>query len=703
MIINNIKLKNFGCISSFDRRFGKGIFILSGENGNGKSTVFKAIVLALFDSYEGSLVDYVNWNADEFEINIDFEHLGRQYNVTVKYNVRSKTAERQIIDKSAPDNVRVGQEAKDYLKKIFDQELIKAAMLSLEQQIDVVTVKPADRREYLKRIYDLEFKNQQQNIADSLAALGKKTTALNTQLNILRSKKYEDAPVPELPMTEKEYDALQAAYSANMEQIGKLKAEQEQYETAIKTVGDLTVQADKTRKEIDQCGKQVEEKKKSLESLPLESKKRTVLLEIEIDSGEKEIKLIEANKTTCLAAKDAQIAEIKIVRVPEFDQDSFNKAKTELGVVKGKIKELSVSDVCPTCGQKLPQDEAAVAERKKELDKYAVRENELYASILVLEKEAERINQLSKTNQENKDRKTKLIHERELMAQNYESDLRETRASVESLKSALSGETENLKKLTEAGKSEIAILESLLEEKRNSLAKTEDLLNKAKAVTVENPAGKLEKVQALAKENKSKIDNYQDVRTERETAIKQNEQTAKQKKTDETEIKRLDTELQEVSREVAELESCVKILKNEFPVFVISKIVKDLETSMNDFLRKTYSGRYTVKLEDKKNALRMVYGPKGMDAGMASGYEKSIFSLAWKWALSRVQNNRTLMMDEVDSAASQKNSMLFYQTVGDSLKLFDQILIVSHKEQTRELLENEFGAQVLTFTGGVAA
>jgi DNA repair ATPase RecN len=100
----------------------------------------------------------------------------------------------------------------------------------------------------------------------------------------------------------------------------------------------------------------------------------------------------------------------------------------------------------------------------------------------------------------------------------------------------------------------------------------------------------------------------------------------------------------------------------------------------------------------------MVYGPKNADAGsgLSSGYEKSIFSLAWKWALSKVQNNRTLLMDEVDSAASQKNSLIFYRTIGDSMKLFDQILIVSHKEQTRELLENEYNARVFTFVDGEA-
>jgi hypothetical protein len=62
-----------------------------------------------------------------------------------------------------------------------------------------------------------------------------------------------------------------------------------------------------------------------------------------------------------------------------------------------------------------------------------------------------------------------------------------------------------------------------------------------------------------------------------------------------------------------------------------------------------------------------------------------------------------LLLDEADSAASNKNSIIFYKTLGESRKLFDQILLVSHKETTRELLENDYGAQVLLFDAGKAA
>lgn len=701
MIINSVKLKNFGCINHFERKFGRGIFVLSGENGNGKSTVFKAVVLALFDSYEGSLGDYVNWDADEFSVDIDFEHTGKNYSVSVKYN--GKATDRQVTDKSTGD-VYAGQEAKDFLKKLFDQELIKAAMLSLEQQIDVVTVKPADRREYLKRIYDLEFKRQRQEMADALIVIGGDVSALNGRLGVLREKKYEFADVPELPMSSVEFLSSERAYASNSELIGKLKAERRRYEEAVKKISDLAAEIESCDGKIADCENQIVGKRKALEALPVESKKRSVLLETEINSGEMELKLIEANKNTELAEKDRAIAEIQVLRVPAFDQEARNRLKADLRMAESKIRELSdVKDICPVCGQKLPQDEAAVEKRKADLETYKKQAAELSAKAKELDDEYERVEKMALANQENKEKKAKLVKERELAEQRHDSHCREVKSSIESKKILLANEAQTLERLQRVSASELEAFEKNRREITDRRGKAAEELAEAKTAALSDPAGELANIENTNKVMKAVIDKYLEARTEQEAAVRHNRALEEQTLKDAAEIKKLDDELREKSREAAELEKSVKILTNEFPVYVISKIVKDLENSMNDFLRKTYGGRYKIRLEDKKNALRMVYGPKSMDAGMASGYEKSIFSLAWKWALSKVQNNRTMLMDEVDSAASQKNSTLFYQTVGDSLKLFDQILVVSHKEQTRELLENEFGAEVLTFVNGAAA
>lgn len=86
MIFNQIVLENFGAIKRFSKSFGTGIFVLSGDNGSGKSTVIKAVLLAVFDDYSGSLSDYVNWESDYFQVEVDFTHQGVGYKSFVRYD-----------------------------------------------------------------------------------------------------------------------------------------------------------------------------------------------------------------------------------------------------------------------------------------------------------------------------------------------------------------------------------------------------------------------------------------------------------------------------------------------------------------------------------------------------------------------------------------------------------------------------------------
>jgi chromosome segregation ATPase len=132
-------------------------------------------------------------------------------------------------------------------------------------------------------------------------------------------------------------------------------------------------------------------------------------------------------------------------------------------------------------------------------------------------------------------------------------------------------------------------------------------------------------------------------------------------------------------------------------------VVKDIEKSMNDFLKKTYGGRYNVEVADKKNALHILYGPKKKDVSLSSGYEKQIFSSAFRLALCHAMGNRTLLLDEVDSAATDKNSEVLYNVLGELVgNGIEQMIVISHKSSTRFLLEFDYDAEVITFENGIA-
>jgi DNA repair exonuclease SbcCD ATPase subunit len=61
------------------KQFDRQSLVVSGENGQGKSTLIKAIMLAVFDEYDGTLADYINWESKFFKVIVGFSHGGVQY------------------------------------------------------------------------------------------------------------------------------------------------------------------------------------------------------------------------------------------------------------------------------------------------------------------------------------------------------------------------------------------------------------------------------------------------------------------------------------------------------------------------------------------------------------------------------------------------------------------------------------------------
>ena len=152
-------------------------------------------------------------------------------------------------------------------------------------------------------------------------------------------------------------------------------------------------------------------------------------------------------------------------------------------------------------------------------------------------------------------------------------------------------------------------------------------------------------------------------------------------------------ELIKAQERVALTEFASKILSREFPSFVISRMISSLTFYVNEFLSKVYPN-YDIEIVESKNSLRVLYGPNRSDVKLASGFEQQIFSFAWKYALGKIQNYGLLILDEVDSAASSENSEKFYSTLAKMDSCFKQIFIVTHKQEIKDLLANDFDASV---------
>jgi DNA repair exonuclease SbcCD ATPase subunit len=684
-------------VKKFAKEFDRNILVLAGENGHGKSTILKAILLSVFDDYEGVLADYVNWDSDYFQITVNFTHRGTGYESTVRYEGATERTLR------FEDKVLKGDEAKRKLKEIVDADLLKAGMLAMEQKVAIVETKPAERREYLKRIYDIEFKYQLSDLENDIKAseleLAKKTT-LQTEVE---NRKYSVPEKPAYPFGKTDYELIKANLEVERSKLHAAEESVRAYQQIQSELNDLAARNGCLIEDIRKLNAKIEQNKEKMKGLP-EARNNAVVSETAIlNSASAELAKSEEDYAKNAAGLNADLDAIVLERLPAFNPDEFNSVSQELYSKKVKLSELrAAKDVCPACGQSISSPEH-IARRQEEIFALDRAITDLTERFTLLSTQKSRRETADKSNLDKTNRKVFLQNQISVLAEKDNSERIRIQAKIDQAKAKLD-------RLDAEYQAEGSRLAELIASDSDNEKNLNDRFTAASTKIIELQ-GKLagwETVSAEGiKENIRKLESdirgYDDAVSRIAEIERMEKQIAVQKDNDFRQLEVLKTEVQVLNQLIGDWKAGIKILKTEFPVYVISRVIKDIEKSMNDFLKRTYP-KYRVEIQDRKNALHIVYGPKKKDVSSASGFERQVFSLSFMYAVSRAIGNRCLLLDECDSAATEKNSGIFYRVIGDAVgNGIDQIILISHKPSTRSILEFDYGAEVVLFDNGVAA
>ena len=696
----SVKLQNFGNIRSFEKTFNKGLLILSGDNGNGKSTVLKAILLNVFDSYSGVLADYVNWDSKFFVTEVRFSHKGQDFVSTVRYD---GSTERTL---EVGKDTYKGDEAKRKLKETLDPDLLKAAMLSLEQEIDIVSAKPSERRDYLKRIYSLDFKAVLEDIASETQEKTLEQAKTTSKIDDLSTKTYTEVEKPVAPFDEKTLNTYKTEKEELAKDVFKMEKAEEEQKQLLSDITKATNEENRLTASLDEETEKEEQQKNKIAGIPDCEKAEKESLLSELESLKKESETSEKEFSDKKEDLEKQLSGLgALKRVGAFDEDSYVSLKADISSKEKTLQDLkSATDVCPTCGQSINSPEH-IAKRDKEIKELESALTELRATLEQKTKERNAVNEGLLHNQKIKEQKDSITRQIEAVAISQKERAELYLTKVSSKEKEIAGlEQKFVQEKAHAEEVLLSVENTIktLKESRQKAQEEKDALIK-KMQESEDFSSKLETSKTRLQELETLITSYVQYVSKKEVYENNQKEIEEQKKKDAEELQTLKDSMQKMASFIADAEVETKILKTEFPVYVISRVVKDIEYHMNEFLKKTYAGRYTVEVIDKNGSLRIVYGPKKQDVSLASGYEKSLFNLAFKIAISKAIGNRCLLLDEADAAASTKNSALFYSVLGSSVgTYFDQVILVSHKETVRDMLENEFKAEVVTFINGVA-
>ena len=163
MILTNLKLENFKKYSSFEIGFDSGLIGIIGKNGSGKSTIFEAILFALYGELrnKGDKEVVRNANAsvkDAVIVELDFEIDTNEYKVIREFRGKSLSANAKLYK----NNELITTGAKEVTQSIINltkmnrDAFIHTLFASQKELTSLSNSKPEDRKRMIRKLLGLE-------------------------------------------------------------------------------------------------------------------------------------------------------------------------------------------------------------------------------------------------------------------------------------------------------------------------------------------------------------------------------------------------------------------------------------------------------------------------------------------------------------------------------------------------------------------
>lgn len=388
----NLEISAFGPYKDkvefdFSKLGGNGIFLITGDTGAGKTTIFDAIVYALFGEVSGSnrqvssiRSDFADNNTETY-VMYEFTHKGITYKIkrVPEYKRLKKSGEgttKNVADASIEwnDNVVSGisnvNEKVEEILGINAKQFKQISLLAQGEFLKILFAESKDRTEIFRKIFDTNIYNNITNLlrfrlkenSDKLSEL--KTSFTTNAGNIvwnetpdiilkLRSKELNQIEVKEiLELLEKEIETNREDASKIDKEVTECENKIKKEETRVAKLEEENTKIDKYQqlleieKELD--GKKdyyknqeitVEQNQKILAIvLPKEQNVKKLNAEVlkyqkDLEKTKKEAEELK-NEEAKTKEKEIKLKELKVIL------ENYKKLKDEFEIIKQEVKKI---------------------------------------------------------------------------------------------------------------------------------------------------------------------------------------------------------------------------------------------------------------------------------------------------------------------------------------------------------------------------
>lgn len=696
MIIKSLSLTNFGATKQGFLSFQPGFNLIVGDIGQGKSHSIYSIAYLLLNTVKDRKIEnLVNWDAESFKTEMTLDHERKSFFIASQYD-GSNNRELKITGEAEKVHLNTTSDVTKKLAEYFDPSLCRAAILSFQGETDIVSSTPAIRRDAFRKIYDLEFTSQISDLEAQITKLTDSDLASLTQtIFALTSKTYDYKEMIPLPFDKEERGNKQVKIQALELEIERTKAEQQSYNFRKQERSSLVNSIVEHNKDIETITTNIIEEQKSIKEL--QASLSTDRIAEQIEALRKQSDEMDFEKE--LRGLKEQREELKDIVLIRYNPSALEKIGKEVSEATSKYLQASdhvtaaKNGKCPTCDREFSTSDISVYEKEYE------------SALSTLTEKKEELSKIQKTEKEYND----LIKQQDRvtsMRTLLDSQIRAEEDRIEQKVNAILLSKNDLEKSFQEKTSlcaqAVANSNEKLKKWNSSLdVKKEELVNlegslKAFVLPEEEPVVPDSMLQEK-KELQKIVIQYDSIMQTNELLTKSNESLKEQQEKDTKRLEEVGIQKAEVEEQIANLTRASVILKKEFPNYVINKTLKGVEEGTNAFIDQVYNGRYHIKITENKFGINILYGPKDSDIRLSSGGEQDLFNIGLKYSFCKLTKLGMLILDEVDKFLSVEQSRHLFSVLNNKIcdpnDILQQVILVTHKEEIKELLSADYGAK----------
>jgi exonuclease SbcC len=321
-----LRLDNFKCYESVDVRLDRGVTVIHGLNGSGKSSLLEACFFALYGTkaLDSRLDEIVTIGTEQASVELWFTHGGTDYHIERRVRVRDENAKTTKCVLETPDGPIEG--ARDVRARIGDllrmdaEAFVNCAYVRQGEVNKLINASPRQRQDMIDDLLQLgRLEDYRERASDARVGVGRVRDTKEGELTGLTDQIKEKE---ELDLHSRLNDC-QTEHAEVTEKIEEFETEREQAVTTRNEYVTVLEEADEHREEIAAITDDIETLRTSIEETESERKSKTERLrELRDQTGTKREDLDEhLDKADLSDDIDRAVVEERITALEERDEE----------------------------------------------------------------------------------------------------------------------------------------------------------------------------------------------------------------------------------------------------------------------------------------------------------------------------------------------------------------------------------------------